>query len=278
MVLAAAVLAGCQPLPRPFAPSGAPGANPLLEVKDGAGVAVLDLDGAPEATSRAITFALIQALLERNVPAAMSAGNRRSAFVYGQASAGRQARGRIEIDLVWHLVDPQARPLGLHRLKLTPLAGAWRAAAPAMVKSIAGAAADGIAALIRGSGDAAPEPAPLARSIFVEPIRAPDGLDGSVLREALADALPAGDIRLTGRRGTGDLVLKATITLGPPIGQRRRLRLLWRLDDAKGREIGRLDQGNDVEISALEDGWPALAGVIAQALTPDLRSMIAAAR
>lgn len=278
-LLVSAFLAACQPLPRPFAPPDKATANPLLTVKGGAGVAVLYLDGAPEATSRAVTVALIDALLERDIPAALSAGNRQSVFVYGEAIVGPKARGgHVEVDMVWHLVDPRARPLGLHRIKATPLATAWQSAAPEMVGSMAGSAADGIAALIRGGDDAVPQFAPGVRRVFLEGIRGPAGLDGSVLRKALRDTLPTSDVQLAEQRGMGDLVLKATITLGPPIGERRRMRLLWRLDDPKGREIGRLDQGNDVAITALETGWPAMASLIAQALTPGLRSMIATAR
>ncbi len=277
-LLGAAALAGCQPLPRPFAPSETAAANPLLDIKDGIGVAVLDLGGAPDPTSRAVTLAVIDALLERNVPAAFSAGNRRSAFVYGEAKAAPPANGRIEVELVWYMVDPEARPLGRYRIEARPAVRAWRSGEPAMVKALAASSADGIAALIRGEDPARPPPASKARRVFVQAIRAPAKLDGSVLREALGNALPYGDLRLARRRTEADLLLQVTITLGPPIGARRRLGLVWRLEDPNGWEIGRLDQANDVEITALESGWPTLADLIARALSPDLRAMIAAAK
>ncbi len=278
-LLIVAVLAACQPLPRPFAPSSdTAAANPLIYVKDGSGVAVLDLAGAPEPTSRAVTFALIEALLERNIPAAFSVGNRRSLFVYGEAEAVPSASGRLDVEAVWYLVDPQARPLGRHRVKARPSVRAWRSGEPAMVKALAGSAADGIAALIRGEDSLPPPRAQGARAVFLQTLRTPASLDGAVLRRALGAVLPDRGLRLARRRTAGNLLLNGTITLGPPVGARRRLSLVWRLDDPSGREIGRLHQANDEEITALESGWPALARLIARALAPDLRAMIAAAR
>ena len=274
-----AALAGCQPLPRPFAPPDSAAVNPLLTVKDGLGVAVLDLAGAPGPTARALTDALIDALLERDIPAAFSAGNRRSAFAYGEATASPASGGRLDVEMVWNLVDPEARPLGRHRTRARPTERDWASGAPAMVKTLAGSAADGIAALIRGEDRAGPSAA-TARArpaIFLPRIATPAMLDESVLRRALGEALPAGDLGLAERRAGADLVLEGTITLGPAIGARRRLGLIWRLADSRGREIGRLDQANDVEIDVLQTGWPALARVIAQALVPELRAMIASA-
>ena len=111
-MLAVALVAGCQPLPRPFAPQENAASNPLLAVKAGVGVAVLDLAGAPDPTSRAVTFALIDALLERNIPAALSAGSRRSIFVFGQAKAAPSAGGRRSV---------RALRAGLHHRGPIPL-------------------------------------------------------------------------------------------------------------------------------------------------------------
>ena len=273
-----AVLAGCQPLPRPFAPVDTTAANPLIELGDSPGVAVLDLAGAPAPTSRAVTSAVIEALLDRDIPAAHSTGNRRSLFAYGEAEAARSAGGRLDVEMVWHLVDPEARPLGSHRTAARPPARAWRSGDPAMVATLAGSAADGIAALIRGEDPARRKRARGARGVFLQAVGAPASLDGAVLRRAVEAALPGGGLRLVRRRTAADLVLNATITLGPPIGARRRLGLVWRLADPNGQEIGRLDQANDVEAAALASRWPALARLIARALAPDLRAMAAAAR
>ncbi len=277
-LLATAVLAGCQPLPRPFALAGGETANPLVTLRDGPGVAVLDLAGAPEATARAVTSAVIEALQERNIPAAHATGNRGSLFTYGEAEAVPSADGRLDVEMVWYLVDPRARPLGRHRTASRVPAHAWRTGAPFMIAALAGSAAEGIAALIRAEDPARRDPLPGVRSVFLRAVRTPASLDGAALVRALGEALPGGDLRLVRHRAEADFVLDAALTLGPPIGGQRRLGLVWRLASADGREIGRLDQANDVATTTVASGWPALARLIAAALIPDLRALAAAAR
>ena len=258
---------------RPFAPPER-AANPLAEVRHGAGVTVLEIHGAPEPTARALRHALIDALLDRDVPAAPAPGNRRSLVVHGVANAAPAAEGRLDVETIWHVVDPDARPVGRHRTSVRPPAGAWRSGETEMVAALAAAAAEGIAALVPGGDRAAP---PGGRGVFLRTLRMPLDLDGATLRRSLEGALPAAGLRLTRRRTETDLLLSVSVTLGPRVGGRRRLGLLWRLAGPDGREIGRLEQANPVETSALSAGWPALARTIADALAPELRSMLAAA-
>ena len=267
--LLAAAAAACQPLPRPFdGPDGAaPG--PLAAPDAAAGVAVLDLAGAPAPVARALRPALVRALLDRGVPAAPATGSRRAAFVYGEAAVRAEPSGRVEVEAVWHVVDAAGRTVGRHRTAARPAAADWRSAEPGMIAALARSAADGIAALARGETPrAAPAPASGPRRLFVAPVRAPPPLDGAELRRAVAEALPGAGLRAAAARAAAALVLAGAVTLGPD----GRVAVRWQLEDrARGGAV-EIDQEGAAAPAALAAGWPALARTIARALMPELRA------
>jgi hypothetical protein len=95
LLLLSALLGSCQPLPQPFAEDRPPPGAPILTLKDGAGVWVGPVAGAPEAAER-----MAAALRDAGTPASTNAVNRASWRL-----AGRQDAGAI----LWDLYNPEGK-------------------------------------------------------------------------------------------------------------------------------------------------------------------------
>ncbi len=95
LLLTAAALAACQPLPRPFAPGAKEHNTALLKLPDGAGVLVLAVTGVPDAISVALSRAMAKELRDANVPAATSGGVLRTQVLQGWVDSRPTGGGNV---------------------------------------------------------------------------------------------------------------------------------------------------------------------------------------
>ena len=152
---ALALLAACQPLPRPFAPAERSGRAPVVPAEDAYGVTLRPVSGMAPALAARFAAALVAALDRRGVPAVLSAGRARGSLVHGAAQARPLDGERLEVAIEWWAIGRAGRGLGRHRVTAQPARRDWRAASAPLVERLAAESADGIAALLRG---AAPSP------------------------------------------------------------------------------------------------------------------------
>ena len=270
---ALALLAACQPLPRPFAPAERSGRAPVVPAEDAYGVTLRPVSGMAPALAARFAAALVAALDRRGVPAVLSAGRARGSLVHGAAQARPLDGERLEVAIEWWAIGRAGRGLGRHRVTAQPARRDWRAASAPLVERLAAESADGIAALLRG---AAPGRESRKPAIRVGSLAVPPGLDGGILRRATVDAMRAAGLAVS-PGGPGGLLLTATVSLGPPADGRRRLRVEWRLDDAGGRRLGALVQENRVARETLTADWPSTVRLIARAAVGELGGLLARA-
>lgn len=273
LALALALLAACQPLPRPFAPTDRGGAAPAVPGLDSWSVALRPVSGMSPGAAADFTASVVAALGQRGVLAAVSGGPPRGALVYGAAETEPLDGERLGIAIDWTAFGREGRGLGLHRVVAEAPRRDWESGAAPLLERLAARSAEGIAALLRPAATMPSRPGPAIR---LGAVAAPPGLDGKILRRAMVDAMRAARIDASpGKRA--DHRLAATVSLGPAWRGQRRLRVEWRLDAAAGRRIGALVQENDVAGATLVADWPALARLIARAAADELGGLLARA-
>ncbi len=273
LALALAILAACQPLPRPFAPTDRGGAATAVPGEDAWGVALRPVSGMAPGPSADFTASVVAALGRRGVPAAVSGGLPRGALLYGAAETRPLGGERLGIAIAWTAFARDGRGLGLHRVVAEAPRHDWESAAAPLLERLAAQSADGIVALLR---PAAPVPHRAGPAIRVVSVAAPPGLDGEILRRATVDAMRAARIGGSASDKPGHR-LAAAVSLGPVWRGQRRLRVEWRLDDAAGGRVGAMVQENGVAEETLAADWPALARLIARAAVDELGGLLARA-
>ncbi|HEY5597835.1 MAG TPA: hypothetical protein VIK47_03425, partial [Kiloniellales bacterium] len=169
LIVAAAVLAACGQIPRPFQPEHK-GGNALLELRDAAGIVVQPIAGSPTDGGQVLAEAMAAHLRDRAIPATTGGGNLGSRRLYGRAAVRPLPGGREEILLYWEVRDPDGGRIGTLTQRREDAAGAWAAGAPALLEALAAAAAPDLVAQVQGPAiEAAAIPGfPTARLVVLE--------------------------------------------------------------------------------------------------------------
>jgi uncharacterized protein GlcG (DUF336 family) len=258
----ALALAACGPLPRPFQPDDKElEDNPLLRLPDFGGVIVPPAFGLDDAPSRALAEAVAKSLRDLDVPANVKAGNPHSLILDLQADA--QA-GRVRVAA--NLVDPKGASLAEPRSEgVLPArpdeAESWAAVARPIAQAIVNAIK--------------PE-AMLARAlpaIHVESVAGAPGDGGRALARSLAFHLERAGLRIVDAAGPDVIAVVGTVTIGNVGADTRRVSVNWRVRDASGAELGRVDMQNPVPTQILDRQWAELAYEIAGASADGIRDI-----
>ena len=270
LAIALTFLAGCQPPPRPFAPTDRSGAVPFTPAADAYGITLRPVSGMPAAFTAAFVPALVEALVLREVPAVVSSEGAPGALAYGAAETRPVDGDRLEVAVEWWVIGRDGRGLGRHWVSAEPPKQDWEGASERLVRRLATESADGIVALLRPAASAAVGGSP---SVRVGAVAGPRGIDGEALRGAMIGTMRAAgfDILPDGRAGP---LLTATISLGPVVGGMRSLGVEWRLENESGARIGALIQQNDVANETLIADWPEIVRLIARAATGELGGLL----
>lgn len=261
---AAAVLAACQPAPRPFAagPDDRAG-NPLLLLPDRGGIVVRTIAGAPAPVSRRLAEAMVAELLRQNVPAATAGGNRSSYFLDGSAALRRLGGGRTEFTISWNLVDNAGKRVGGNQAREAAPGTGWGALAPDLISRVVRSSAPGIAGLVQHRSAAPIDPA-RTRPLYVSPVVGAPGDGGNILRLAMMGALRRARLSVVREPGAGSLVIAGRMTLAAPVGGRRDMEIVWSVLRPDGKKVGDLTQRNAVGEHDFDGDWRNLAHLIAE--------------
>lgn len=259
---AALALAACGPLPRPFQPDDKELAeNPLLRLTDFGGIIVPPAFGLADAPSRALAEAVAKALRDLDVPANVKAGNPQSLILDLQAE---MQAGRVQV--MANLVDAKGTSL------VDPRAEAGFPASPDRPEAwdtVARPIAQAIVNAIK------PEAA-LARAlpaIHVESVAGAPGDGGLALVRSLAFHLERAGLRIVDAAGPDVIAVVGTVTIANAGPETRRVSVNWRVRDAGGAELGRVDMQNPVPVQILDRQWAELAFEIAGASADGIRDI-----
>lgn len=281
LLVAGFLLAACGQLPHPFQPEDKSG-NALLDLRDGAGIVVQPIAGAPTAGSQILAEALAAHLRDRDIPAATENGNLGSRHLMGRAAVRQMPGGREELLLYWEVRDPDGRRAGILTQRREQAAGDWAAGAPALLEALAESAAPEVAALVQGPGlgssprvEAAAIPGfPGARLVVLKMPGAPGDAAQSLPR-ALEAALQAAKLPVANRIGDADLLVLGDVAVGPKDGGLQTVAIRWSLVSARDdRELGEIAQQNVVPAGSLDGPWGPVADEVARAAASGLLDLL----
>ena len=274
------LLAGCQPLPHPFADDRPPAA--LLQVRDVAGVSIAPIEGIPSAVAEKLGAAVAKALLKRDIPASDKTTGLGSYQLYGRVAESRPQRGpkggNATVTAYWRLYDAKGRTVGEHSAKLEAAAGEWEAASPEPIEKLAGLSAEGLAPFLE---EEIPAEAPKAASdagrirVAVNPVGGAPGDGGTALAAAVAAVLKRQELAIVDKDQKPDLTVEGEVSVTPVKPDKQHVKIVWRVRRADGAEIGNVGMENDVPKGLIDGPWGDIAYSIAIAAGDGLMQLVA---
>jgi hypothetical protein len=280
-VLALALLiAGCQPLPHPFADDRPPAA--LLKVRDVAGVSIAPIEGQPSAVAEKLGAAVASALLKRDIPASDKTTSLGSYQLYGRLAETRPKKGRkgdnATVNAYWRLYDAKGRMVGEHTTEVEAPTREWEAASAQPIEKLAGLSADGLAPLLEEEPqvEAAKTASDAGRvRVAVNPVSGAPGDGGKSLAAAVAAVLKRQDLAIVEKDQKPDLTVEGEVSVTPVKPDQQHVKVVWHVRRADGAEIGNVGMENDVPKGLIDGPWGDIAYSIAIAAGDGLMQLVA---
>lgn len=267
-----ALLAACQPVPRPFLPDDKAVDVTGIAIADKLGVFVAGVDDAPAAMSAALSAALVARLHARGIPASTTGANRGSYLLQCAAEVRDGA-----VALHWQLIAADGEIAGLFDQIEAATPNAWRNGAPDLALAIAESAAPRIDALLR---DAAPvAAAPVLPRVVVRPVDGAPGDGRLALRRAMERALTrrAVPVVADGAEDADDALMVLGSVHVSDAGRDQWVEVRWTVIGPDGAELGVVSQSNTVPPGALDGPWGELAEAVAAGGADGVRALLEAA-
>lgn len=275
-LLLAALLAGCQPLPHPFAEDRPPAA--LIAVPDNLNITVGAITGEPRATADKLPRAVARELLKHNIPASDETTSKSSYKLDGRIEERPDQRGKSQVTVFWRLRDPRGNIVRERSDRLTAPAADWRAGSDGPVTQLAAAGADALAALMAPEQTAKPlQETPGGGRVRVA-IRKVEGAPGDgnhALAASLTAVLRHQDIELVDvEKGKPDLAVDCAVKIAPAQNNQQHVAITWRVARVAGGEIGQVAQENDVPRGRLDGAWGDVAYSVAMAAEGGIMQLV----
>lgn len=271
LLFALLLLAGCQPVPHPFADSADAPGIPALRPPDSVEVAVLPVTGAPEEAGSALAAAFAQALRDADVPASTEGFNRGSYRLAASAETRPLGAGRMAVTVAWQLRDAGGSVVGSGTAQRETAGELWQDGNAALAASLAGQAAPAIADLVSGE---APLPANVAAAVRVAGVTGAPGDGSTALARAIGTALGRAGIDVAKGSGKARFSLACQVELTPQPDGKQHVRVRWVLSGGNGKPIGQVAQENTVPAGALDGAWGDIAYAVAGAAAPGIADLI----
>jgi hypothetical protein len=255
-----ALIAACQPVPRPFADDQPPPNSPILTPPDSAGIFVLPVEGEPTAAE-----AMAEALREADVPASATAQNRRSYRLSGTMS-GEDGRAAVH----WILRDAQGATIG-------EASAAVGAGAPNRIDGLARRAATQIAKLVQST---APPPRPIEKPLlaFHGVLGAP-GDGNRALTRAMGETLHRAQVPVAEKpTDLATFILSGSVNLDPPEGGKQQVHVVWAVTRPDGKPLGQVKQDNAVPAGSLDRNWGDVAYLVTTAAGDGITAILERAK
>ncbi|HZT52014.1 MAG TPA: hypothetical protein VFA22_08775 [Stellaceae bacterium] len=265
------LLAGCQPLPHPFADSARGPGVPALRPPDSAGVSVLPVTGAPEAASSALAGALAEALRDADVPASTEGSNRGSYRLAASAESRPLGGERVAVVVSWEVRDAGGAKVGSGTAEAQTTMALWQSGNASLATALAGQATPAIVDLVSGE---APLPRDVAAAVRIASVVGAPGDGGTALARAIGTALGRAGVDVAHGSGKARFSLNCEVELAPQADGKQHVRVRWLLLGGDGKPVGQVAQENDVPAGSLDGPWGDIAYAVAGAAAPGIADLI----
>jgi hypothetical protein len=268
----AGLVAGCQPLPHPFADDRPPAA--LLAVPDSIDIAVGSFEGEPHATGAKLPAAIAQELLKHNIPASDQTTNYASYRLDGRIEEHPDQPGQSLVTVFWRLRDALGRIVSERTDRLAAPTRDWDDGNDQRIAQLAAAGAGGLAALL--TEDTPKEQAGGGRiRVAIRKIAGAPGDGDDSLVSSLTAVLKHQDLELVdAAKGKPDLDVDAEVTVDPAKADKQHVKIIWHVARASGKEIGTVGQENDIPRGRLDGPWGDVAYNIAMAAEGGIMQLV----
>lgn len=271
-LVVAAAIAGCQPLPHPFADDRPPAA--LVAVPDNVNIFIGPLAGEPRATAAKLPAAIARSLLTHNIPASDMTASRASYRLDGRIQQHPDARGKSTVTMSWRLHDAKGNILREQSERLTAPTRNWAVGDDKQIAELAAATAGHLAALL--TDETPKEAAGSGRTrLAVGRVAGAPGDGDTALAASLSAVLKHQDIELVDpATGRPDLAIAGEVKIDPPRDGKQHVKIVWHVAHAGGREIGQVAQENDVPRGRLDGPWGDVAYSVAMAAEGGIMQLV----
>jgi hypothetical protein len=276
MAAAAALLvAGCQPLPHPFADDVPVRGSPILTLRDSASVTIAPIEGMPRATAEKLGPAMASALQQREIAASDKTASIGSYELVGRIQEMPPSGGKAVLVALWELREPSGQRLGERAERLEASAGDWQQGNDDAVGRLATASAAQLAALLQ---DDAPTEAEIGgrTRLLIRGVGGAPGDGGESLAKAITEILKKQDLAIiTDPQAKADLVLDADVTVAKPKAGQQNVKIVWHVRREDGGEIGTVGQENEVPTGLLDGAWGDVAYMVAVSAQGGIMQLVA---
>lgn len=264
--------AACQPLPQPFAHEETTVNLAAVPTSEFGGITILSISGMSNERSVALSRALADVLVSRDILAGPGSSNSRSKFVQGTASVRPLGQQRTSISIVWDLFDPGGKLLGSRTVSRTVPTKTWQDNDVEVVKLLANGAGKPMADLIRKAiGDNRTTD---TITLFVRAVDGVSRTESNAFRRAMTAALKRRKFSVSDKPDGARLSIAGRLKLGAEKTIPRSVEITWSVLDRNRRELGKLTQRNTVTARILKSGWTGLAGIIAESAAGGVSDLV----
>jgi hypothetical protein len=267
----ALLLAGCQPLPHPFADDRPAPRAPIVSLRNTTSVAVAPIAGLEPSARDKLAEAIASALQDLDVLASAESASRGSLSLLGTARAGGPG---VVVD--WRLADPGGTTLGQGSDTALVSLDAVNRSDAAALKALALAAAPEVAKLLQDDGPIGSTDAGSLRQVVVLPVTSAPGDGRDALQLAMAAALTQAKLTVL-QAQPGDakaLSVVGTVALDRPRNGQQHIAITWALMEPGGKQLGVVKQENAVPQGSLDGRWGEVANLVAAAAAPGIVAII----
>jgi hypothetical protein len=266
-LLAAALLAACGELPRPFQRGDALPPDPIERAAEFDGISVLVLQNVSEAIARPLAQEIARWLRSTGVPAS-SEERFQGHFTLGGRAAGLVASSAERpdpiADITWRLTGPSGRALMDFVQRVDGSETGWRQGDPALIEQLA----LGIAPEVSDAYHAAVEggASPPARTLAAVALGTIEGLEDQRrddMVRALRAAFTARGLQNTAADTTARYKVGGVFEIAAPGGGRRPVGIVWTVTAADGQELGKIEQRNFLPDPLDVTQWRQISAAIA---------------
>lgn len=268
------LVAGCQPLPHPFADDVPRKGSPILALRDSASVTIAPIEGAPRATAEKLGPALASALQEKEIAASEKTASIGSYELVGRIQEMALSNGKAPLIAVWELRDPSGKSLGERGERLEATAADWAEGNDDAIARLAAASATQLVTMLQDDAPSEAEIGGRARLLIGGVTGAP-GDGGEALSRTIAELLNKQDLAiLSDPNAEADFILDAEVTVATLKAGKQHVKIVWRLRRRDGSEIGTVGQENDVPAGLLDGAWGDIAYTVAASAKDGIMELV----
>lgn len=256
-------LAACGNLPRPFQPDDKADDNRLLILPDRGGVVVRPVDGLPDSLAGELAERLADSLRKENVLATTRRGNAVSYILDGVILASAEGPPAVRIalrDAAGSIIKAEKVDLPRRRTGAIDVEAAAKQMAAAF------------APLLQPEAISPPPPRPTLRIGKVT--GAPGNLGDTMLARALDFALRRNGLKMAGEADPGGLTVNGAVAIIAKGARMRGIDIVWTVLSTDGKEIGQVQQQNDLPTEMLERAWNEIAVAVADSAAEGIVDLV----